>query len=866
MSELFSQDEVRKALSAMLEPGAVFEVRAVEAKLAGSYRPGTISGYFDSIDACIAALKKLVSADGVYVTMNPVDPALLARRHNRLDNVGKTATTGDQHILGRRWLLFDVDFKRASGISTADAEKEITKKKTREIYAYLKDRGWPLPIVADSGNAYHLNYRIELSREDDGLVEKVLDALAGRFDGEGVELDRGVHNPSRIIKLYGSLVCKGDNTKERPWRLSKILDAPESLQVVSVEQLRSLVDELLPKEPGKPKGSNSRSAGGNGKPNKAEVREMLAKIPKRPDYHDWIKLVAAVGDALPDEEAIEVLNEWSAEESPGEYAKKLQSGFSEIGVGTLIHLAQKHGWTGRTQASQTVDLHAGAVREPVELPPPPPPYVPPPLTLLPSVLQDYVHAAAESLNVDVSYILLPKLSSLGTAIGNSRSILLKRGFVQPPVIWTGIIGRSGSRKSPALDAGCKGVMEKEHELIRQNKQVEEEDAEALAIWETADKKKRGVKPAARDPITCIMDKLTFEVLADKIEANRRGVLIKKDELVHWFESFDQYHAAKGSDVGQWLSLHTGVLFAFDRRSDKRSYRIWQPRVNISGGIQLKVFRRILTPDYFERGLPARFLFSHPPFRPDYWSEATISDAIQKAALELFEELWFLQPEGSVCDTRPRLLSLDKHAKALFVDFYNECGTASVEASEQEEAAWSKLTGYAARLALVGQLARDPHAETITEGTMAAACELTRWFGNEAVRIYAELAETPEQLARRDLIEFVVRRGGAVYERDVMQSFTRLKNNKAGTERELTALVNAGLGKWEPVPTTEKGGRPARKFFYLGASTSTQPAKLPSVATGSVDVDSPNSQKNEAPNGLVVAQQSDGQVTPAKLEL
>jgi hypothetical protein len=29
-----------------------------------------------------------------------------------------------------------------------------------------------------------------------------------------------------------------------------------------------------------------------------------------------------------------------------------------------------------------------------------------------------------------------------------------------------------------------------------------------------------------------MDKLTFEVLADKIEANRRGVLIKKDELSH----------------------------------------------------------------------------------------------------------------------------------------------------------------------------------------------------------------------------------------------------------------------------------------------------------------------------------------------
>ena len=82
--------------------------------------------------------------------------------------------------------------------------------------------------------------------------------------------------------------------------------------------------------------------------------------------------------------------------------------------------------------------------------------------------------------------------------------------------------------------------------------------------------------------------------------------------------------------------------------------------------------------------------------------------------------------------------------------------------------------------------------------MQAACDLAGWFGNEALRIYASLGETQEQRERRELIEFIERRGGAVYERDVMQSFTRLKNNKAGTERELTALVKAGLGICSPV--------------------------------------------------------------------
>src|SRR5262249_38424427 len=47
-------------------------------------------------------------------------------------------------------------------------------------------------------------------------------------------------------------------------------------------------------------------------------------------------------------------------------------------------------------------------------------YVSPPLGLLPQQLQDYVRAAAKSLNVDVAYILLPILSALGSAIGNVR--------------------------------------------------------------------------------------------------------------------------------------------------------------------------------------------------------------------------------------------------------------------------------------------------------------------------------------------------------------------------------------------------------------------------------------------------------------
>ena len=264
----------------------------------------------------------------------------------------------------------------------------------------------------------------------------------------------------------------------------------------------------------------------------------------------------------------------------------------------------------------------------IELPPPPPPYVPPPLDLLPIVLRDYVQASAACLDVSESYVFQPLLPALAAHIGNSRSIQLKAGYVEPSVLWTGIIGPSGSLKSPAIAAGCLASMELERELRRQNKEANERYEDEIGNWESEKKNLRGHKPEKPGLLKHVTDDLTIEVLADLLTANPRGLLIRKDELSQWFASFDQYRSGKGSDVGRWLSLHTGVFFAVDRRSDNRHYTIFDPRVSINGGIQPKTLRRVLTEDFFERGLPARFLFDYPPpDRPHQWTEAIVPEKL-----------------------------------------------------------------------------------------------------------------------------------------------------------------------------------------------------------------------------------------------
>ncbi|MDQ3623126.1 MAG: phage/plasmid primase, P4 family, partial [Verrucomicrobiota bacterium] len=90
------------------------------------------------------------------------------------------------------------------------------------------------------------------------------------------------------------------------------------------------------------------------KPDKETIRDILAVIPRRPDYDDWIKIAAAVGDALPFDQAIEVLREWSPEECPGEYAEKLRHRLDHVTVGTLIHIAREHGWRGEIRLRSAV--------------------------------------------------------------------------------------------------------------------------------------------------------------------------------------------------------------------------------------------------------------------------------------------------------------------------------------------------------------------------------------------------------------------------------------------------------------------------------------------------------------------------------
>ena len=227
------------------DPGEVTEIRGLGLNGKSSHWTGfasgknaVVSGYFDNEEdfgRCAEALDK-AGAAGVYFTVNPCDPSLLARAANRLVAFPKHSTT-DREIKCIRWLLIDLDPVRWPGISSSKKELHAAADLAKQIAFWLvEDMGFPIPIKACSGNGYHFCVRLDdLPRTDENvqMVKASLEAIKVKFISDKVDIDQTVFNPARIWKVYGTHARKGDSISDRPHRRSYLFkDNPEFLKEV----------------------------------------------------------------------------------------------------------------------------------------------------------------------------------------------------------------------------------------------------------------------------------------------------------------------------------------------------------------------------------------------------------------------------------------------------------------------------------------------------------------------------------------------------------------------------------------------------------------------------------------------------------
>lgn len=332
--------------------GHVAELRALNVPQGGG-RTATCAGYFDDPGKLASSAAELdeQGASGTYVTLNPVQPDLLARAVNRVET-SPMALTRDHQALRRTRVLLDWDPVRPSGVSATDEEKAHAKLVSARVLAFLRERGIEAHIYGDSGNGYHAILAVDLPVDDSGLVRKFLAALARRFDTEEVTVDRSVANPSRITKFFGTMARKGHSTPDRPHRRSSILRRSDAPEIASAGRLEAIVAELALSAP---TGTNrpSTCAPRTTTPSIARIRDALRHIPAD-DRDVWIRVGMALHHGLPASLAYDLWSEWSLRSSKFEQREQDKAWRSfksdrnnPVTLGTVYALARAHGWRPR---------------------------------------------------------------------------------------------------------------------------------------------------------------------------------------------------------------------------------------------------------------------------------------------------------------------------------------------------------------------------------------------------------------------------------------------------------------------------------------------------------------------------------------
>ena len=512
----------------------------------------------------------------------------------------------------------------------------------------------------------------------------------------------------------------------------------------------------------------------------------------------------------------------------------------------------------------TTSSSTSATSSPVET------YRPFPVDALPEPLSSLVAEAAAAIGCDEAYLSLPILTVAGAAIGTTRRLELKAGYAAPPILWTVIVGESGTAKTPALSAVLDPVrqhearLREEHRLDLDDHELAVETYEkARAGWRSTkasdvDPPRRPAEPAGKRAL--VVDS-TVEALAVVMADNSRGLLLARDELAGWLGSFDRYagKAGGGSDEAFFLSAFNGIQHDVDRRTgDRRTIHVRQAALSITGGIQPAVLRRALGAERRESGLMARLLLAAPPPRPQKWTEAEISIFTRQAYADLLSRLYALAPDlDAEGREAARLLRLSYEAKKAWIEFHDLHAEELADLAGDLAAAWSKLRDTAARIALILHETKLAAGQKVDEyevdlDTMQRAITLVEWLKHETLRVYRILGESEVDRSARQadekLVSWLRRRGGSATARDVVTGCRWIETSD-DAKAALDRLEAAGAGYWQDRPAGERGGKPTRMFTLTAAPLSAIPRET-RAKEGIADADTADASAAEASGEFV----------------
>jgi hypothetical protein len=680
--------------NAFFNPGEVCELRALGLTGKGPWEgwaKGTVSGYFDDPAKFAAAAKKLNDlgkATGIYFTLNPVNPALLARANNRLVAAPKAATA-DEQVVCHRWLLVDTDPERPSGISATDAELKKAITCRNEIADFLSASGFPEPMKAHSGNGGHLLYRLQDLPNTDSIKElkrEVLQALSHKFGGNGVDIDKTVFNASRIVKLYGTWARKGDNTSNRPHRRSYLETIPDPIVPVTLEQLQWLARQV-PEE--HPHGHVSNGRKLNVEAYLVHYGVEISKI-KSESGRTIYGLRHCVFDQSHTSNEASVIQmsdgkllyqcfHNSCQGRTWAEARQRVSGddsLAQFRNGYCIY--QDEG--SKTVQRKTGKALTGLAETPDEAKEPViPSLLPVPVDAFPDDIQLIIKALAKAHGTAFEVAVLAVLAVSGSLIGWSRQLIVKDGWYVHAALYAATEAETGEGKSPTTDFLLKPVEKLERQEFLKYEAAKKEYLTELEKWQATKKDTCGQKPEPPPPRKRFkIGDCTIEAVADALNGNPKGLLWYREELNGLLLDLDKYTGKEGSTKTKLLEAYDLRPWQIDRVNKDRTTYIPKACLGVFGTIQPKILAQAFDDLDAASGFLPRFIIIYSAKTgPTLWSEEGINDSLGETwsryvqALASYELELADDKDAETVFHKSCLVGLSEDAKSEYIAWYNQ---------------------------------------------------------------------------------------------------------------------------------------------------------------------------------------------------
>lgn len=493
----------------------------------------------------------------------------------------------------------------------------------------------------------------------------------------------------------------------------------------------------------------------------------LSSIPSTEDYKAWIEVGMALHSVS--EHLLSHWDEWSrgaANYEIGVCARHWKS-FKQngVGIGTLGLLAKQNGWRSpfrkngsdrntytynpskrpkdrqqtlpECSASEDDEDLAEEIQSLLKLKE----EVAPVQSLLSPRLRIPFLYLANQFNVPLESffgVLLPVAASLLRA-GTCLEIDPNTGFRPPAILWMGLVGPSGSTKSPIfntllnplekLQADADIAYQIDFALYKQE----------LDEYEKRPKGERGCIPTGPIQREYYLQDATSEGIAACLGGQPdRGTIFAVDELASLCAGFNQYRAqGKGNDRQKWLSLYDGKSIKVNRKTGPRIF-VPKTALSLTGTIQPCVLQKQMESSGEVDGLWSRFLWillpltkMPPPGDGPNYNLFCLLQALYKAL------------ESLPC----KIYQLDHKGREVWKEWHNLCEAKKVsESNSVLVAIHPKAKERAARIAVVAHcinaVAEDRIPESIVSSEiLEAAIEFTKWSVGQARLIYADSGNT-----------------------------------------------------------------------------------------------------------------------------